>query len=71
MKRHPFDALSFVAGLLFLGLGVPLLVSDADFSFCDGTWIFPAFLILAGVVVLISARSSASSSDEADSQPFD
>ncbi len=71
MKHHSFDPVSFVFGLLFLGLGIPVLVSDSDFSFLDGTWMFPAFLVFAGVVVLITAQRSASPQDDPDSQQLD
>lgn len=64
MKRHEFDPLSFIFGLLFVGVSLPMLMSDSDFSFLDGRWIFPAFLIFAGVIVLVSARTSSSSSED-------
>ena len=66
MKRHLFDPISFVFGLLFLGFGIPLAVSGGDLSFFDGTWIFPAFLVCTGVVVLVSARGSAKPEEESD-----
>lgn len=66
MKRHLFDPFSFVFGLLFLGLGLPLLLTESDLSFLDETWMFPAFLIFMGVVVLISARGSARTGDDTD-----
>jgi hypothetical protein len=59
MKQHPFDPLSFVFGLLFLGAGLPLLFSDSGFAIFEGRWIFPGFLILAGAVVLATTRSRA------------
>ena len=71
MKRHPFDPVSFVFGVLFLGVGLPLMMSDTDFSFLDGTWMFPAFLIFAGVVILVTARGSKTSNDDLTEQPFD
>ena len=66
MKRHAFDPLSFVFGLLFVGVSLPLLYSDSYFSLLKGTWIFPALLIFAGVVVLISANASSSSNDDSE-----
>ena len=70
MKRHPFDPVSFVFGVLFLGVGLPLMMSDTDFSFVDGTWLFPAFLIFAGVVILVTARGSKTPRDDSTEQPF-
>lgn len=69
MKRHPFDPLSFIFGMLFLLGGVPLLISDSGFTFLDGKWIFPGFLVLAGVVVLATAQFSKRDDDETE-DPF-
>jgi hypothetical protein len=63
MKQHRFDPLSFVFGLLFLGIGLPMLFSDSGFTMFRGQWIFPGFLIVVGAVVLASARSRGSESD--------
>ncbi len=70
MKKHRFDPVAFIFGLLFLGLSAPLIFSDADFTLVDGTWVFPAFLVFAGLVVLISAKNSSGPDDDSDSQPF-
>ena len=56
MNRHAFDPLSFVFGLLFLIGGIPLLVSDAGFELFNADWVFPAFLVVAGVIVLATAQ---------------
>ena len=56
MKRHAFDPLSFVFGLLFVAVGIPLLFSDSGLKALEGRWIFPAFLIVAGAIVLASTR---------------
>jgi len=63
MKQHRFDPLSFVFGLLFLGVGLPMLFSDSGFTMFRGHWIFPGFLIVVGAVVLASTRSHGSESD--------
>lgn len=70
MKRHPFDPVSFIFGLLFLGFAAPLLFSNADFNFLDRTWVFPTFLVVAGLIVLISAKNSSRPDDDSDSEPF-
>ncbi len=56
MKRHAFDPLSFVFGLLFVAIGVPLLFSESGLAALEGRWVFPAFLIVAGAIVLSSTR---------------
>ncbi|MEA2002450.1 MAG: hypothetical protein U9N84_11300 [Actinomycetota bacterium] len=63
MKQHPFDPLSFVFGLLFLGAGLPLLFSDSGFAIFEARWIFPGFLVLAGAVVLATTRSRLASNE--------
>jgi branched-subunit amino acid permease len=56
MKRHDFDPLSFVFGLLFVAVGLPLLFSESGLAALEGRWVFPAFLIVAGAIVLATAR---------------
>ena len=70
MKRHAFDPLSFIFGLLFLLVGLPLLVSQPGLEVFEGRWVFPAFLVLAGVVVLASAQFSSNDDDETEKDPF-
>jgi hypothetical protein len=56
MKSHPFDAVSFFFGALFLLGGIPLVVSDSGFDFLGYRWVFPAFLVTIGVVVLLTSQ---------------
>ena len=70
MKKHQFDPLSLIFGLLFLLGGIPLLISDDGFDFFDGRWVFPAFLIVAGIIVLITAQFSKRDEDSDDEDPF-
>ena len=70
MKKHKFDPLSFVFGILFLGFGLPLLLSDSDLSGLNATWVFPAFLVFAGVVLLVSTSGS-TKADDSDSESLD
>ena len=64
MKRHAFDPLSFVFGLLFVAVGVPLLFSESGLKALDGRWVFPAFLIIAGAIVLGSTRKREQAHEE-------
>ena len=70
MKKHPFDPLSFIFGLLFLIAGLPLLLSDSGLEFFEARWVFPAFLVLSGVVVLATAQFSSPDDRETDDDPF-
>jgi hypothetical protein len=57
VKRHPFDPVAFIFGLIFLAIGIPMAFSDRGLPLFEGRWIAPAVLIIAGVVVLISTRA--------------
>ena len=71
MKKHEFDPLSLIFGLLFMLGGIPVLVSDSGFEFLDGRWVLPAVLIAAGLIVLTTARVSANKEDDEESvDPF-
>lgn len=69
MKRHPFDALSFTFGALFLLVGLLVLAGDATRQL--SAWLAPAVIIGLGMLVLFvgwqSTRTSGSdtSGDEA------
>jgi hypothetical protein len=52
MKRHTFDSVSFLAGVILLALSVPFLFTDVRFRPAEGRWIVPGILIIAGVVML-------------------
>jgi hypothetical protein len=58
MKKHPFDSVSFIFGVFFLLAGVPLILSDSGFHLFEQNWVFPAFLVVAGLVVLLSSQLS-------------
>ena len=54
MKRHPFDLLSFVAGALFVALGIAFLAAGAD-VLTPARWALPALLIAVGGAGLVTA----------------
>lgn len=56
MKKHSFDPVSFIFGVLFLLAGIPLIVSDSGFELFRQRWVFPAFLVAAGLVVLLTSQ---------------
>jgi hypothetical protein len=68
MKQHPFDPVAFVFGLLFVAVGVPLLFSESGLTALEGRWVFPAFLIIAGGIVLGSTRRRERAEDDMSAQ---
>ena len=68
MKRHDFDVVSFVFGALFLLAGIPLLISDAGWDLFGEPWVFPGFLVGAGLIVLLSTNLTSRSNDDEQSQ---
>jgi hypothetical protein len=53
MERHPFDAVSFVFGLLYLGVSVLLVTGTA--GAIPMNWVGPFVAIGLGVVILVAA----------------
>ena len=63
MARHPVDLLSFVSGVLVLGLGLVLLpggVGDIPME-----WVGPAVAIGLGALILYAARPAHEPSEDA------
>ena len=60
MKRHPFDAVSFLAGGVLLALGALVLTGETTRLF--SAWLAPSVVILLGAVLLFAGwRSSRTS----------
>ena len=57
MKRHPFDALSFVFGAMFVAACAVLSLDAFDIKGDVLTWIGAAALLLVGVVMLFGSRT--------------
>ena len=58
MKRHPFDAISFVAGVVFLLIaGTFAFSSNVDLRM--GAWLLPASVLVLGIGLLVASVRSA------------
>ena len=57
MRTHRSDLVSLVMGIIFVALGVRFLQPGAQIWSIDWSWLWPAALLLGGVLVLASARS--------------
>ena len=60
MKRHEFDGLSFISGLIITSIGLVFLllaeIGDIVNLFSDvGSWFWPLVFIAAGIAVLAPA----------------
>ena len=55
MRRHELDAVSLVAGLLFLVVAGVHIVARATETDLNLRWMVPAVLVLLGVLGLLSA----------------
>ncbi|MDQ4149770.1 MAG: hypothetical protein M3164_07280 [Actinomycetota bacterium] len=58
MKRHRFDLLSGVFGLVYTVLGIRLLAGPVHLPDLDLDWIWPLAAVALGVALLVSARRS-------------
>lgn len=71
MKRHEFDPISFVFGVIFLGVGLTAALADEDLTILEARWVWPALLVAAGLGVLgFSMRAGRTGGDDGDS-PYD
>ena len=66
MRTHRFEAVSLLFGLIFTAAGLWFLTGRADVWQLDWSLIWPALLILAGAMVLLSLRSGAETPRGAD-----
>ena len=56
MKPHRFDPLSFVFGLLFLGVTTMAATGTVDINGNTLTWVGAGVLLLIGVLTLVGSR---------------
>jgi cytochrome c-type biogenesis protein CcmH/NrfF len=54
MRTHPFDAVSFVFGALFV-LVAGLALGGVTLTLLDLRWVAPAVLVVVGLVLVVSA----------------
>jgi len=64
MEQHRFDPISFIFGLLFIGVGLPLVLIDSGVGVFKASWLVPAILVVAGLIVLGSAISGQEHTEE-------
>jgi hypothetical protein len=68
MKRHDFDPISLVAGVLFMGLGIASLTGSVRYAEMDLSWVWPLTIAALGLALLIGAvergRSEAPAGDD-------
>jgi hypothetical protein len=69
MNRHPFDAISFVTGLLFAGLGVAFMI--ANISLPDFDWFWPLVAVALGIAIFASTRSREDPAEWRDEPPHE
>ena len=58
MRRHRFEPLSLIFGLVFATGGLLVLTSSVDPWRIDWSWFWPAILTLSGAMILLSLRSN-------------
>jgi hypothetical protein len=56
MNRHRFDPWSFLLGALLAAFALIVLVGGVDVTEWNLSWVWPVPFILAGVLMLLSAR---------------
>lgn len=63
-ERHEFDAVSFLFGLLFVGLAGAYLIAEETSLGALRDWFWPSLLVAGGVVVLATTLTARSSGGE-------
>jgi hypothetical protein len=71
MRTHRFEPVPLVFGLLFAALGLSFLQGDIDLWRFNWSWIWPAALVLTGLLVLVSVRSDRTPAAEVNESEAD
>lgn len=69
MKRHGFDAISFVSGLVITLLGLAFLIPETPVDIIDaltnlGSWFWPTLLLAIGIAILVPVFLSRGGDEE-------
>jgi hypothetical protein len=68
MRRHGWDLVSLVPGLVFLAVGLASLAGWLDVTQIDYGWLWPIVAMVLGIVLLASLRGQSSGSKSSDSE---
>ena len=71
MKLHKFDVVSFVFGIMFLGLGLTAIFGDEDVTFLEARWVWPAALVVAGLAIVAFTARRAPTRDVTENARYD
>lgn len=69
MKRHAFDATSFLSGLVLGAIALAYLVAEQTGWDVDGRWVLPVVLIGLGVAGIVGAVTGLRRPDPVDVTP--
>jgi hypothetical protein len=64
MKQHPFDPVSAFFGIIIGGSALAVTLADERVFDISGRWVWPAVIILAGVLLLGSGLAKASRDED-------
>lgn len=71
MKSHEFDVVSFVFGVIFIGLALTGVFADEDITLLEARWVWPGILVTAGLAVVVFTIGRDSKPETDSEQPYD
>jgi hypothetical protein len=71
VRKHPFDLLSFIAGLLFVGLAIAYTVGAYTDIRLEPQYVFPLVLVALGLAGLAGSILAQQRSDRAVARASD
>jgi len=60
MRRHDFDPVSAFFGILIAGSALAVTLADRQVFDLDSKWVWPALLIVGGVMLIVSGTNRSS-----------
>lgn len=69
MKRHPFDATSFLAGMVLGAIALAYLATEVTDWDLDGRWVLPLVLVGLGIAGIVGSLSGLRRTDAVDVTP--